>query len=250
MIKAVILGLGNLGIPLAKTLLSSNDIDLIQIYSRSYTDPYFVGSVPVTNKISKLLPADVYILTVKDDVISSFSRKLGGLKGLLVHTSGSVPLKDLASRNNRGVLYPIQSFNKDREVDFKKIPIAYEVEDESDNDLLKKFATSISETVFRLSSEQRMFLHISSVFANNFTNHMYTIASDICRENGLSFDLIKPLILETAEKIFSNLPEDVQTGPAIRNDFHTIKKHMDNLNINRKEIYNLVSESIQNTNKN
>ena len=250
MIKVVILGLGNLGIPLAKTLLSSNDLDLIQVYSHSYAEPYFDGSVPVTNKIINLLPADVYILTVKDDVISSFSKKLQGLKGLVVHTSGTVPLKSLEVMKNRGVLYPVQSFNADREVDFKKVPIVYEVEDERDNELLEKLATSISETVFRLSSEQRMLLHISCVFANNFTNHMYTIASDICEENGFSFDLIKPLILETAEKVFSNLPEDVQTGPAIRNDFYTIQKHMDILNNNRKEIYNLVTKSIQNTNKN
>lgn len=242
----MLLGLGNVGFHLAKAFIQSDQIELVQIYNRTQKDTnLFDESVPITYKIKDLEVADIYVVSVSDDAISNFSHQLQFKQGLVVHTSGAVSFDALKCEINRGVFYPVQSFTKNKEVDFHNIPIAFEVEKETDFELLEKLSKSISNQVFRLNDEQRRYLHLAAVFANNFTNHMYKIAYDICEENEMSFDLLKPLILETAIKIQSIIPIEAQTGPAVRNDIQTIQNHMETLDINRKEIYTLVTKDIK-----
>lgn len=246
MIRVVLLGLGNVGFHLAKAFIRSDQIELVQIYNRTQKDTkLFDESIPITNKIKELEVADVYIISVSDEAISNFSDQLQFKQGLVVHTSGTVSLDTLKCETNRGVFYPVQSFTKNKEVDFYNVPIAFEVEKESDFELLEKLSKSISNRVFRLNDEQRRYLHIAAVFANNFTNHMYKIAYDICEENEMSFDLLKPLIMETAIKAQTIIPIEAQTGPAVRNDNRTVQNHMETLDINRKEIYTLVTKDIK-----
>src|SRR5690606_18219747 len=91
---------------------------------------------------------------------------------------------------------------------------------------LEELAGSLSKRVFQCDSKQRLSLHTAAVFACNFTNHFYAIAADILNKHGLDFDLIRPLILETAQKVMENQPKEVQTGPAVRNDIRTMEKHL------------------------
>lgn len=245
MIKVVLLGLGNVGVHLAEAFINSRQIDLVQIYSRTNRPgSSSIESIPLTNKIEELELADVYVIAITDDAISEFSEQLKFKNGLVVHTSGNVPLNALKCNANKGVLYPLQTFTKKQDIDFKNIPIVFEVEKQGDLQVLEKLSKSISDHTFNLNGDQRKYLHIAAVFANNFSNYMYNLAYDICEENGVSFDLLKPLIMETALKVQTVSPKDAQTGPAVRNDKKVIENHLQLLNKKQKEIYTLVTNSI------
>jgi len=245
MIKVVLLGAGNVAIHLAKAFVKADNINFVQRYRRNdKNDSSFNSNIQFTDNLHELLKADVYIIAINDDSISSFSDKLPVLKGLVVHTSGSIGLKSLSDKLRRGVFYPLQSFSKDQKLDFKKIPVAIEAEFREDKALIENLAGSISDYVYSIDSEQREKLHLAAVFANNFSNFMFTIAKDLSDENNFPFDLLKPLILETANKIQITDPRKAQTGPAIRNDKKVIEKHLSQLKKEKKEIYKLISESI------
>ena len=144
----------------------------------------------------------------------------------------------------------MQTFSKNVAVDLSEIPICLESENEVDFDLLEKVAYSISNKVFKISEVQRQALHVSAVFVNNFVNQLYQIGNEICLENNIPFEVLKPLILETANKGTTLSPKKVQTGPASRNDNTTIERHLNFLSDeNRKNIYKIITQSIQNNGK-
>lgn len=236
MIKVALVGRGNVSFHLARAFRKIEKVQ-VKVYD-SREEP---------SKIA-MYSADVCIIAVSDSAIREVSEKLRGLDVIIAHTSGSVSIDELPQDYRRGAFYPLQTFTKDKELDFSNIPICIEAESQKDAGLLSELAKSISTNVKEVSSAQRKSLHLAAVFANNFTNHMYQIAHDICEENNLSFDLIKPLLFETVNKIKKISPFEAQTGPARRNDQATISGHIELLeNSDRKEIYSQLSESIQKT---
>ena len=251
MINLVILGDGNVATQLAKTFYKSKNVNLVQVYARSKPSKFIVKSnIPFTNNIENLKDAQVYIIAISDDAISPFSKKLN-LKGkLVVHTSGSVSVQDLQCNANKGVFYPLQSISKNKKISFKNIPLCIEARNTEDYNLLVKLAKTISNKVFSVNSKQRESLHVAAVFVNNFTNHLYKIGEDICTKNKVDFEVLKPLILETAKKIKHLSPKEAQTGPAVRNDQKTIQKHLKMLNKEQQEIYSLLTNSIIKDNTN
>lgn len=245
MIKVVLIGAGNVAFHLARVFNGSSYINLVQRYSRSdYNDQYFDVSIPKTNHINKLAIADIYIIAINDDEISPLSKQLTFTKGLVVHTAGSKPLNSLKCLANKGVFYPLQTFSKEQELNYNQIPFCIETEYSNDLNLLRSLAESISQYVYEIDYKQREKLHIAAVFANNFSNHMFKLANDICTENNIPFEILKPLILETTQKIQNLSPVEAQTGPAKRNDLEVIEKQLKQLDNNKKEIYNLVTKSI------
>lgn len=199
-----------------------------------------------TDDISKVEDADVYIIGIPDDGISSFSEALFFKNKLVVHTSGGAAMNVLSSKNRRGIFYPLQTFSKQRRVDFKNIPICIEAENQNDLNLLRKLGEIISENVVEISSEKRAKLHLAAVFVNNFTNYLYEIGSEILKDEDLPFDLLKPLIVETASKIKTLSPKEAQTGPAMRNDVKTIEKHLHLLGDSQyRKFYELFTEELK-----
>ena len=255
MVKVVIIGSGNVAQHLIAAFKNAqilgSDIDLIQVYSRQTASvSHLLNLDQITNDLDTLAEADLYIIAVSDDVIGAISSQLPFKNRLVVHTSGSVPLHDLDEDNRKGVFYPLQTFTKNKAVDFKIIPICLESENATDYQLLDKVAKSISEKVFAINSEQRKALHVAAVFVNNFTNHLYQIGQEICEENQVPFEIMKPLIAETANKIIVLSPEEAQTGPAKRNDSITIEAHEAFLsNENHLKIYKTLTQSIQENGK-
>ena len=248
MIRVILIGAGNIAFHLAKAFGDTKGVDLIQRYSRdNKNDKYFDKNIPKTNNFNNLYKADIYIIAINDDAISTFSKQLSFEEGLVVHTSGSKPLNSLKCSANKGVFYPLQTFSKEIELNYNKIPICIETEYSNDMNLLRSLASSISNNVHEIDSDQREKLHIAAVFANNFSNHMFKLANDICIENNFSFDVLKPLIFETTQKLNDLSPYEAQTGPAQRNDIEVIKKQLQQLDNNKKEIYNLVTNSIKKT---
>lgn len=255
MTKVTIIGSGNVAQHLIqafqKTTFLNSQIELIQVLARNKKNlSHLVESTKIISEYNQLIVADIYIIAVKDDTITDVSSALPFDNRLVVHTSGTVGLNSIHAKNRRGVFYPLQSFSKDRPIHFKSIPICLEAENEKDWAVLNQIASSISESVYEINSEQRKALHVAAVFVNNFVNHLYQMGNEICESNGIPFDILKPLILETANKIESLSPEEAQTGPASRNDHSTIKAHEQFLsNKNQIAIYQLLTQSIQNNGK-
>lgn len=246
MVKVVFLGFGNVNSHLFNALIKSDEVSILQVFNRNYINlisPF--EHIPFTDDISKIAVADIYIIGIPDDAIASFSEVLPFQNKLVVHTSGGAAMNVLSSKNRRGVFYPLQTFSKQRNVDFKKIPICIEAENSEDLNLLRKLGETISENVVEISSKKRTELHLAAVFVNNFTNYLYQIGSEILKEEDLSFDLLKPLISETASKMETLSPEEAQTGPAKRNDKITIEKHLHLLEDSPfKKIYELFTEQL------
>jgi predicted short-subunit dehydrogenase-like oxidoreductase (DUF2520 family) len=247
MIKITIIGSGNVAQHLIDAFEKNNAIDIIQVFSRTQKQiTSLLDSNKIINDWNALAEADLYIIAVSDDAIADVSAQLPFENRLVVHTSGSVPLTSLDNKNRKGVFYPLQTFTKGKEIDFKTIPFCLETQLESDFTILEKAASAISESIHKIDSHQRKALHVAAVFVNNFTNYLYQLGNDICQENHVSFDILKPLILETAEKLLTLSPKDAQTGPAKRNDISTIEAHESFLsNKNQSTIYKILTKSIQ-----
>jgi predicted short-subunit dehydrogenase-like oxidoreductase (DUF2520 family) len=251
MIKVVIIGSGNVAQHLIQAFAKTKEIVVLQVFSRQKeTIIPLLDSNKIINDFNDLSKADIYIIAVSDDAISKVSSQLPFTNRLVVHTSGSVPIESLDYKNRRGIFYPLQTFTKNKAVDFSQIPICLESENDSDFELLEKVAQSISNNVFKSNEKQRKALHVSAVFVNNFVNEMYRIGNEICEENKVPFEILKPLILETVNKVMTLSPKDAQTGPAKRNDIQTIDAHLNFLsNENHATIYKILTQSIQNNGK-
>ncbi len=255
MTKVVLIGSGNVAQHLIKAFeeakLQGTDVELVQVFSRNPANvtPIISWNL-VTSDLNNLKEAHLYIICVSDDAIEAVSAELPFKNRLVVHTSGALPINSLHENNRKGVFYPLQSFTKNKPIVFKQIPICIESENPTDFYLLQKVGKALSDKVIAINTEQRKALHVAAVFANNFTNHLYGIASKICQENQVPFDILAPLIQETAEKIQTLSPNEAQTGPAKRNDQKTIKTHLDFLKeAHQKEIYQLLTQSIQENGK-
>ncbi len=245
MITVTILGSGNVAMHLTRALLKTKHVRLVQVYSRNIKNiRYLEGDISITDDITTLKKVAVYIIAISDDAIHEFSNKLNVDDALVIHTSGSISMDDLKGTYNKGVFYPLQTFSKQRKISFKKIPICIEADSEQNLVLLEKLASAISNHVYIIDSEQRQKLHLAAVFVNNFVNHLYQIGSNICEENQVPFEILHPLIKETAKKIQKLTPIDAQTGPAKRNDTKTIEKHLSQLKNQHQEIYKILTKSI------
>ena len=192
--------------------------------------------------------ADVYIIAVKDSALQEvISKVTKGREGqLFLHTAGSMPLSVFEGyADNAGVLYPMQTFSMDREVDFREIPLFIEASDAASLQQIRALADSISQHVYELSTADRKYLHLAAVFACNFANHCYTLAADVLQKKGLPFDVMLPLVDETARKVHELHPTEAQTGPAVRGDQNVMQAQAALLDGKAKEIYELLSQSIQ-----
>ncbi|MBZ9630338.1 DUF2520 domain-containing protein [Salegentibacter sp. LM13S] len=244
--EVVILGAGNVAFHLFKAFSEAENTRVIQVYNhREESLKYFEEFTDTTINISDLKPADFYLLALKDDVISEIADNLNDLPGIVLHTSGAVSINALERLDNFGVFYPLQTFSKNKSVSFAKIPVCIEANSAKNLEKIKNLASEITEDVRVINSEQRKALHLAAVFVNNFSNHLYNIGAEICEKHKVDFSILKPLIKETASKIESLSPQNAQTGPALRNDQQTIEAHLALLSTNYKDIYSLLTQSIQ-----
>ncbi len=199
---------------------------------------------------------DVIIISVNDNAIEEIASQLRSTDAIVVHTAGSIPMSVLSLFDRYGVIYPLQTLSKHKEIDMRVVPFLIEGNTPDTSTRIQQLTHTISDNVASGTSEQRQQLHLAAVFACNFTNHLYTIAEKLLRSSGLSFKLLMPLIEETTRKIQHLSPIDSQTGPAIRHDTRVMHQHMNALATDPQlqHIYELLSQSImdhhqQNTKK-
>ncbi len=248
----IIIGAGNVGTHLALALKNAGYF-IKQVFSRDMANAKCLADLVNAEAISEIemihTKAAYYIIAVSDAKITLIADDLPDVKGIVVHTAGSIPLSVLEKFSSHGVLYPFQTLTKDRSIEFTKVPILIEGNNKVVCNELNNLASSITGEVHPVDSEKRALLHIAAVFSSNFANHMYSISQQILEKSGLDFNILKPLITETAQKAISMNPIDAQTGPAKRKDFEIIGKHLEDLHDSKliKEIYSTVSKSIVNT---
>lgn len=244
------LGAGNVATQLSK-IFQNKGFRITQVYSRTEQSAKKLADSLSTNFTTSINAidenADVFFVALKDSAIDEVLQQIDFKNKLLVHCAGSLPLSVLKKYSeNIGVFYPLQTFSKSRDVDFNKIPIFIEANSSQNVKLLLQIANEISGSVSVINSEKRKMLHISAVFACNFVNHFYTIAADILKSKDIQFDVLRPLILETAQKVQELEPEEAQTGPAIRFDENIINSHLNELKEfgDYQQLYNSISKSI------
>ena len=247
------IGSGNLAWHLAPALDNAGYV-VKEVFSRNarhaeaLTGRLYQAEVKATLDFSTS-PSSIFIIAVNDESISEIAREIIlPDDAVLVHTSGSIPLTDLqfAATPNVGVFYPLQTFTKKKKVDFKQTPIFIESVNQETEMVLTTLAKVISNQVRKIASEERKALHVAAVFASNFTNHMLAISEDIMNQNGLEYDWLKPLILETINKSLQVDPKEAQTGPAKRGDLEILERHLAFLQDDppTAEIYKILSQHI------
>lgn len=252
MMKIVLIGAGKLAYQLGKALMRAGH-DVVQVYSRtmeSARETAAVAGASPTDDIDQVTPdADIYILAVKDSALAELIPQVckGKESKVFLHTAGSMPMEVFRGMAmHYGVFYPMQTFSKQRDTDFSEIPCFIEANDEHALNTAGDMASTLTKKIYRLASEDRKHLHLAAVFACNFTNHCYAIASDILAQHGIPFDVMLPLIDETARKVHDMTPAEAQTGPAVRYDDNVIRAQSQLLKANpfEKDIYDRISMNI------
>ncbi len=241
-----IVGAGNVATSLAPALCKAGH-RVAQVWSRSEASAKALAqsvSCPWTTDLDAIDTAsDVIVISVADCATERIASALSG-NALTLHTAGSIPLSSLP-QERAGVLYPLGTFTKAQPVDLASVPIYIEAKRKQDLPTLEAFALSLSPAVSKLDSQGRMLLHLSAVFACNFANHCYTLASEALQRAGLPFGTILPLIDQTARRVHKAHPRLTQTGPAQRRDKAVMDKHLALLSPADAELYRLMSESIE-----
>tara|TARA_X000000368_G_C23056314_1_gene724021 strand:- start:3884 stop:4645 length:762 start_codon:yes stop_codon:yes gene_type:complete len=247
MSNIVIIGTGNVSHHFCKAILKSKKLELIQLFGRKKILPEnFNQKISYTNNLKKIKQANFYIICVNDDAILKISNKLKVKNAIVLHTSGSSNMKLLSKHKNYGVIYPLQTFSKNKEVLFNNIPIIIEASSKIILNKIKKVSLQLSNKILECNSNQRTLIHISAVFTNNFSNYMNIISEEILLSQDIDPEILKPLIEETSDKLNYLSAKESQTGPAIRNDQITIEKHLNLLKETKYyEIYNNLSEKIK-----
>lgn len=252
----VVIGAGNMATQLSLAL-AVRGYCIRQVYSRTIVSAKNLASkispdTLYTNNIADIVTdAQLYIFSISDSALPHVIESMPSCGGVWVHTAGSMPMEVFASRTARyGVIYPMQTVSKERDIEWSCVPIFIEALTEKDTVFIESIAASLSQHVTRCNSQQRQALHLAAVFACNFSNHMYAIAEKLLQDQGLSFDAMHLLIRETSQKAQLISPRQAQTGPAVREDINVMKKHLAALGCtDEAELYRLISNNIINYNK-
>jgi predicted short-subunit dehydrogenase-like oxidoreductase (DUF2520 family) len=248
--SVVMIGAGNVATHLSKRL-NETGIRILQVFSRTEksarTLAERVNAEWITNIEMIHTSADIYILALKDSAIVSFLENSQLQGKMLVHCSGTLSIDVLKDYSPyAGVLYPLQTFSKARDIDFSEVPLFLEYSTSEVEKVLDKMARMLTSRIYYANSHQRMILHIAAVFSCNFVNHFYAIAEQILNENNLDFEYLLPLMQETLDKTKILKPFDAQTGPAVRNDLNITDRHIRLLSGHPEiqNLYSLISEHI------
>jgi len=248
--RITIIGSGNVATHLAAAFKNAGH-RIVQVYSRDAQNAallaYHVKADPISDLTQIDTETDLFVIAIKDDAIGPVAEQLAVYDKLMVHTSGATHLFALQAYSERsGVFYPLQTFSKTREIDFRNVPLCIEAATEDIARKLAELAQTISNNVYCVDSTQRKILHLAAVFACNFPNYLYNVAQQLLAQHQLDFNLIRPLISETAAKAQTSLPASVQTGPAVRRDETTMNDHLTLLenHPDLQQLYSLLSQGI------
>jgi predicted short-subunit dehydrogenase-like oxidoreductase (DUF2520 family) len=257
--KVAIVGNGNLAYHLAKRFWElGHPISGLVVRSEAKAVPFkpFLNDETVITSASNLAnhPWDLILIAVADSAISSMIQQtIFPKSAIVIHASGSQPMSVFHATGiqNFGVVYPLQTFSKQKDFSFSEVPLFVEANNRATEEQLLNFSKILSPKVALLSSDKRLRLHMAAVMACNFSNALYAIAEDQLSAAGLDFELLRPLMEETVQKAVTIGPKQAQTGPATRGDSEIITKHLNLLHQSPeiKEVYQLLTNLIANRSK-
>ncbi len=251
--KVVFVGAGNVANSLAQAVAKLTNMQIVQVYSRSIEAAQLLASkidcgICYVNSFADINPdADIYFFAIKDDVLPKVIRKVQtNSEALHLHTAGSHGLDIFGTdKPHCGVLYPFQTFTKTRTLDFNDIPLFVEAKSNEDKESIMQIAKMLSTQVFEFNAENRKYLHLAGVYANNFANAMFIEAQNILKHTDLPSSVLLPLIREMVNKLSVMPALQAQTGPAARHDTHIIERQVQLIDSDlQKQIYQLISDQI------
>lgn len=249
-LNIVLIGSSNVATQLGNALQQTG-YNIIQVYSKTKKNAEKLAHqlhCSFTNNIKQLVTdADIYLIAVNDDQIKTVAAQLKLKDKLVLHTAGSIDLSVLTKTSeNCGILYPLQTLQKNKSYDFNTIPVLIEASNARSLKLIREMANSISEKVVLINSDQRKKIHLTAVMVSNFSNHLYDLSQEFLKKEKISFDLLLPLIEKTVENLQLQDAHKNQTGPARRGDKKVIAAHLQLLNNEPqlRKIYRLMSDSI------
>ncbi len=249
-LSIVFIGAGNVATHLAQAFEKSDVGNVVQVFSRSIDSAkelaHKLHAAEFVNDPSEIVhDADVYVVSLVDHAVDNVIKEIPRNNALWLHTSGSLPIEALTGKSDRtGVFYPLQTFSKQVPVDMTEVPIFIEGCNPGITDEIRHMAEKMSEKVYYADGDLRRRMHVAAVFACNFSNHMFTIADDLLRRDGLTLEVLHPLLRETVRKAIDGCPADGQTGPAVRGDKAVMEKHQSMLTRELADIYSIISKSI------
>lgn len=250
--RFILIGAGRVASHLGLALKQAGHT-IVQVYSRTEASASRLSallSCDYTTNISSLHEADAMIFMVSDSILPELIDSATAVhpSTMAIHTAGSMPMTLFEGKSEHyGVIYPMQTFSMDKEIDFHKVPCFVEASDSQTLHTISEIARSVSGQVRELAYSDRLYLHLAAVFASNMVNHCYHIAASICEEHGIDFHDLLPLIQETAMKVSTMSPHDAQTGPAVRGDKNVMQRQLGLLYQHKeiKEIYRQMSINIE-----
>lgn len=243
-IRIGLFGAGHVGLHLLRRMHQAEGVEVTGLWNRHPARwGEWQARYPVVRRPEDMPPADVYILALKDDVLGDFSARLKDRNILTVHTSGAQPSAVLQTAR-KGVFYPLQTFVRDREVDWSRVPLLVYAPDARDEKLLQDLARRLSPLVYKVDDAQRARLHVAAVFASNYTNVMVQIAYELMKDSQLNPDILKPLMEKTFAHLLHADPHKVLTGPARRGDNDTLQRHINILKEMKKEELIVIYENL------
>ena len=226
MIRIGLIGTGNVAIALAREIRNHESLTLVKLIGRDQNKlPKDLIDIPFSKQFNALPTCDVVLIAVSDQAIQQVSSQLPLTDAVVVHTSGASSMDLLSNHKHRGVFYPLQTFSKQQQLNWSKIPILWEGNNTQVNEKLETLSQLLSPLATQIDEKQRLSMHFAAVVVNNFTNHLYAEAHRFCKSKHMNFDLLVPLIEETTRKIKHLDPRKSQTGPASRGDMQTIQRH-------------------------
>ena len=244
--KITIIGSGNVAYHLAKAF-PDRGIKISQIFGRNEKALHYISEelkIPYSTKF--LEKSDLYIIVVKDDAISEVSTLITDENSLVAHTSGSTSKNALIGNYRKASFYPLQTFSKEKKLDYSKIPFFIDADNEDDKETLKKLALKISKNVMLVNDEKRKYIHLTAIFACNFVNHLWARSKEIADSQDIPFEYFLPLIEETMDKIHYLSPKQAKKGPAVRNDEKSLKLHRELLTDEEQiKMYETINQSIK-----
>ena len=249
--KIVVVGSGNVATHFARAFHASGN-EIVQVYSRNIAHAQVLARQLDAQAIDRFADladdAHLYLLAIPDDALYEVVTQITPKQGIVVHTSGSVPMDVLKPLSAKiGVVYSPQTFVKSLEMNYSELPFCLEASDGEVLARLKNLVLPVSEKIYEINSDQRRKLHLAAVFVNNFGNALNAMAQDITTDNDIPFEILQPLIAGTAEKASHGDLWQLQTGPAVRGDEKTISNHKKLLanDSDLLELYSLITSIIQ-----
>jgi predicted short-subunit dehydrogenase-like oxidoreductase (DUF2520 family) len=226
--RVVLIGSGNVATVLGR-LIKKNGHEIVQVFSREAEHANKLANELqcsyANSSINIDQTADLYLFALSDVALYELDKTFHFGNKLVLHTAGSVSKDVLRNVSlNYGVLYPLQSLRKEIKTT-PEIPLLIDGNTDEALAAIEDFARTISPNVQETTDEQRFRLHVAAVVVSNFTNHLFALADDYCQEESVDFDLLLPLIDETVKRIHTYSPNEMQTGPAVRDDTVTLDKH-------------------------